>query len=48
VDSTNPTRLCFGCIGARAFPLAAAYQRTERDSVWLIWGGNYIRNPVIY
>lgn len=48
VDSTNPTRLCFGCIGARAFPLAAAYQRTARDSVWLIWGGNYIRNPVIY
>lgn len=48
VDSLDPTRLCFGCIGARAFPLAAAYQRTVRDSVWLVWGGNYIRNPVIY
>lgn len=48
VDSLDPTRLCFGCMGARAFPLAAAYRRTAGDSVWLIWGGNSIRNPVIY
>lgn len=48
VDSLNPMRLCFGCMGARAFPLPPAYQRTARDSVWLVWGGNYIRNPVIY
>lgn len=48
VDSLNPTRACFGCIGARAFPLAVGYQRTARDSVWLIWSGNNIRNPGIF
>lgn len=48
VDSLDPTRLCFGCMGSRAFPLDAAYRGSPRDSVWLVWGGNYIRNPVIY
>ena len=48
VDSLDPTRACFGCIGRRAFPLPAEYRRSPRDSVWLVWGGNSIRNPVIY
>jgi hypothetical protein len=48
VDSLDPRRSCFGCIGSRAFPLAAAYRRSPRDSVWLVWGGNSIRNPVVY
>jgi hypothetical protein len=48
VDSLNPTRGCFGCMGVQAFPLAAPYQRTRSDSVWLVWGGNSIRNPAIY
>ena len=48
VDSLNPMRGCFGCQGARAFPLAAAYRRGAGDSLWVVWGGNFIANPVIY
>jgi hypothetical protein len=48
VDSLNPINLCFGCVGSKSFPLAAAYQRNARDSVWLIWGGNSIAHPVIF
>ena len=48
IDSLDPTRECFGCAGSRSFPLAREYQRSVRDSVWMVWGGNSIRNPVIY
>ena len=48
VDSLNPTRGCFGCQGSRAFALAAAHRRGARDSLWVVWGGNFIDNPVIY
>lgn len=48
VQATNPAWSCFGCSGARAFPLAAPYQTTPQDSVWLAWGGNSIRHPVTY
>ena len=48
VDSLDPRRGCFGCVGAQAFPLAAAFQRSAKDSVWIVWGGNSISNPAIY
>ena len=48
VDSVNPTRFCFGCMGSQAFALDEAYRRSARDSVWLVWGGNSIKNPVVY
>lgn len=48
VDSANPRRTCFGCIGSTPFPLLARYRRTPADSVWLVWGGNSIRHPVVY
>ncbi|QJR37594.1 hypothetical protein [Gemmatimonas groenlandica] len=48
VDSVNPSRLCFGCVGSRSFPLRPGVGRTVRDSLWLTWGGNSIRNPVVY
>lgn len=48
VDSLDPTRLCIGCMGRRAFALDPAYRASARDSVWLVWGGNYLSNPVIY
>ncbi len=46
--TTDPKLECFGCVGSRAFPLAASYRPAGRDSVWLVWGGNYISHPVIY
>ena len=48
IDSGNPSRSCFGCIGSRSFPLRVGAGRTVRDSLWVTWGGNSIRNPVVY
>lgn len=48
VDSTNPTRLCLGCMGVRSFALRPGAGRTVRDSLWVVWGGNSIKNPVVY
>jgi len=46
--TTDPKRECFGCFGSRAFSLAAAFRPVNRDSIWVVWGGNSISNPVIY
>jgi hypothetical protein len=48
IDSIDPRRTCFGCIDSRAFPLIDRYRRVAADSVWVTWGGNSIKNPVIY
>jgi hypothetical protein len=48
IDSLDPALMCFGCFGSKSFPLPAAYRRSARDSIWMTWGGNSIRNPVIY
>ena len=46
--TTDPRVGCFGCSGSRAFPIAPAYRSPGRDSLWVVWGGNSISNPVIY
>ena len=40
----DPTATCFGYIGAERFPLAS----DDCRSLWVVWGGNSIDNPVIY
>jgi hypothetical protein len=47
-QTTNPDEACFGCVGSQVFPLAPAYRATGRDSLWVVWGGNSISDPVIY
>ena len=47
-DTANPSRSCFGCSGSRAFPLAPNFRSSRADSVYMVWGGNSITNPVIY
>jgi hypothetical protein len=44
----NPELSCFGCEGSQAFGLPATFQVPERDSIWVVWGGNSISDPVIY
>lgn len=44
----DPQRLCFGCSGARALPLPDALRPPGQDSLWIVWGGNSIDNPVVY
>ncbi|MDB4916793.1 MAG: hypothetical protein JWM95_4437 [Gemmatimonadetes bacterium] len=48
IDSLNPQLQCFGCLGARSFPVAVAARRIAKDSMWVTWGGNSIKNPVVY
>jgi hypothetical protein len=45
--TSDPVEACFGCSGSKAFPLAPEYRGPERDSVWLIWGGNSIMEPAV-
>jgi len=45
----NPYRMCMGCFGYESFPiLDPAYRVSESDSIFVIWGGNSISNPVDY
>lgn len=48
VATADPTSLCLGCAGSRAFTLAPAFRPPGRDSIWMVWGGNSISHPVIY
>jgi hypothetical protein len=40
--TSDPAEACSGCFGSKAFPLEPAYRGPDRDSVWLLWGGNSI------
>jgi hypothetical protein len=46
--TTDPLEGCFGCFDSAAFPLEQAFRAVDRDSVWLLWGGNSISDPAIY
>ncbi len=39
---------CMGCFGSAAFPVAVGYGLSETDSLYVIWSGNSIENPVIF
>ena len=47
-SSSDPTVTCFGCFGRAAFALAPSLRASPADSLWIVWGGNYISNPVVY
>ncbi|HUF65430.1 MAG TPA: hypothetical protein VMM17_05580, partial [Gemmatimonadaceae bacterium] len=47
-DSLDPARQCFGCLGSRAFALAEPYRVAASDSVYIVWGGNSIKDPVVH
>jgi len=44
----DPVLLCFGCAGSRAFALPPTHRAPGFDSLWVVWGGNSISDPVIY
>lgn len=44
----DPTDMCFGCIGSVAVELASSLQQVPADSLWVVWGGNSISNPVVF
>lgn len=50
--SANPVRGCFGCAGYHSFPIDTTVLEKEYpsspDSVYVVWGGNRIDDPVTY
>ena len=42
----NPLGTCFGCMGAKAFPISVP--KTPPDTMFLVWAGNSIKNPGIF
>ena len=44
----DPRHGAFGCEGSRAFALPAGIRNPYRDSLWVVWGGNWISRPVVY
>ena len=53
IDSAdyNPLNECFGCQFYESFdlnPEALTNSETEADSLYVVLGGNYISEPVIY
>lgn len=44
----DPSGTCFGCMGSTPYELAAAAQAVPSDSLWLVWGGNSISDPVVF
>jgi hypothetical protein len=48
IGSDSPLHECFGCADARAFAIDSTFQVEPADSLWVVWGGNSIKNPVVY
>lgn len=46
--TTDPRRMCFGCVASKSFALPVDLRTDGRDSLWLVWGGNTIKHPRIY
>ncbi len=44
----NPALTCFGCFGSRVFVFSDSTLVESGDSLYVIWGGNSISNPVVY
>jgi CubicO group peptidase (beta-lactamase class C family) len=48
LSDRNPTELCFGCIGHEAVAVPDDLNPEVADSLFLVWGGNWISDPVVY
>jgi hypothetical protein len=44
----DPMETCFGCIGHETVPVPADLIPDAPDSLYVVWGGNWISNPVVY
>ena len=44
----NPYYYSFGVTGFKAFPINPSYCDSTTDSIFVLWGGNSIKNPVAY
>ncbi len=44
----DPRVPCIGCMGVEFTPVAPESRRSEGENLYLVWGGNSIRNPGVY
>ncbi len=47
-ETADPARVCLGCVGSRAFAVADPWRTAGHDSLWIVWGGNSIKHPVVF
>lgn len=48
-SNSDPLIGCFGCVESKSFPiLESEYISNNADSIFIVYGGNSISNPVIY
>lgn len=48
ITDSNPYNTCMGCTSSKSFILNESYVDSLYDSVFVVWGGNSIKNPVVY
>jgi hypothetical protein len=48
LSNHNPFYMCFGCIGYSSFAVDSVFKKLNGDSLFVVWGGNSIKHPVIY
>jgi hypothetical protein len=48
IQEEDPTGLCFGCFGSKSYELDPALGYEGNERLYILWGGNSIRNPVEY
>ena len=48
LSDKNPFYGCFGCTGCKVIVLDSVYRTTPKDSLFIVWGGNSIKHPVVY
>lgn len=48
LTDANPADECFGCTGHRAVALPDTLTPETQDSLFVVWAGNSINEPVVY
>jgi hypothetical protein len=47
-QENNPIDVCFGCFGSKEYELDPVLGYDDNQRLFIVWGGNSIKNPVLY
>lgn len=48
IGENDPFDVCFGCMGSDEYDLDPVLGYAGEENLYVVWGGNYISDPVIY
>ena len=48
IREDDPISGCFGCVGSQSYDLDPILGYDEKERLYVLWGGNWISNPVEY